>query len=649
MTLAPPTFSEFHPPRPARPAFRKAGPFAKIRARHWLLGLLSVSPLLGQAPETPPSSGAPAAQPAAASSGNASGGNKKEFNLSRDGAGFDPGSEVMTWDGKNWNVNNNRLFEARFEKYLNAPEETSLDDRRYQGIISKILSLLAPGNASTPNINAAFHLLPQGSSFDIDARLCDSLADAVYSASTSIRAQDRLAAYGEAMEAERNQEYWNAKHLSAGQALSSPGSSTTSGAGAGAKTQTTKQSFEDTSSQLQVSSRIAEIELKMKANVVKQELSAIQVKLEFQALIVQFFLQRRFQHVLMATRFYRAIFTDGDTSINVGKDTKELFEKSAGMPPTVGTLDSMANEAIRDVREGVHTYEFLLQKNEMESASKRLSEAFTVGEYVPEVRTLSREKKRRALDFNRKSYQLISALDVKDYTLGEQLVTEIGKIATDFDSSKATGLIETAKVGAQMHLAKARNAALSGDRRTLETELAAAADLWPRNPQLAEVSRMIFSKGDQEQQALIDFDQLVSQKNYRQIYDDSPRYIVATAQYPDRLAQLKTVLDFVKTIEIAITQANAMAQQSNYAGAWETVEKISAQYPDDNKLSQTRANLTTQAADFVRTIRDAQNLEKKAQFGSSLALYLKARKMYPASDFANEGVGRLVKKILPAT
>jgi tetratricopeptide (TPR) repeat protein len=210
-------------------------------------------------------------------------------------------------------------------------------------------------------------------------------------------------------------------------------------------------------------------------------------------------------------------------------------------------------------------------------------------------------------------------------------------------------LIETSKVGAQMHLAKARNAALSGDRQTLETELSQAAELWPRNPQLAEVSKMIFSQGDVQQRALIDFDQLVSQKNYRQIYDDSPRYIAATALYPDRLAQLKQILDYVKTIEIAITQANAMAQQSNYAGAWETVEKISAQYPDDNKLSQTRANLTTEAADFVRTIRNAQDLEKKDQLGSSLALFLKARKMYPASGLANDGVDRLVKKILPAT
>ena len=60
-----------------------------------------------------------------------------------------------------------------------------------------------------------------------------------------------------------------------------------------------------------------------------------------------------------------------------------------------------------------------------------------------------------------------------------------------------------------------------------------------------------------------------------------------------------------------------------------------------------RADLTTQAADFVRTVRSAQELEKKEQIGSSLAWYLKAQKLYPASDFANEGVERLKKRILP--
>ena len=69
-----------------------------------------------------------------------------------------------------------------------------------------------------------------------------------------------------------------------------------------------------------------------------------------------------FQHVLIGTRFYRSIFTSGETDLKVGKDAKDLFSKSTGMPPTVGTLDSLANEAIRDVRESIEAYKFLLGK-----------------------------------------------------------------------------------------------------------------------------------------------------------------------------------------------------------------------------------------------------------------------------------------------
>lgn len=602
---------------------------------------------LAQVPDAP--SPAPAATTTTAPQAKPAGGGQKGGFLGKDVPAFDPGSETLTWDGKSWNVNNNRIFQARFEKYLNAPEETTASDRQYQAIIAQILNLLAPANASGQNIDAAFRLLPRGSSFDIDARLCDSLADAVYSAWKAQRSQDRLQAANTALDTERNQQYWNAEHASAGDmargAAAAPNPAQ-GGRNSGSQT-SSNQSFEDNMKQAKHTKRIAEIEAQIKANQVKRELSSIQTKVEFQALILQLFMQRRFQHVLMATRFYRSVFTDGDTKLNVGKDTKDLFEKTAGMPPTVGTLDSMANEALRDVREGVKAYEFLLQKNELESATKRLAEAFTVGEYVPEIRTLPREKKRQALEFTQKTNQLISAIEVKDFALAETLVGDLGKIAKDFDNSKPMAMIETSKTVAQMHLAKARNAALSGDKATLETELTAATELWPRNPALKEISGMIFSQGDVLQKALLDFDQLLSQKNHRQIFDDKARYIAATAQYPDRQKQLNGVLDSIQAIEIAIMQANAMAQQSNFAGAWESVEKISAQYPDDNKLSQTRANLTTQAADFVRTLRSAQDLEKKEQIGSSLAWYLKARKLYPGSEFAGDGVERLVKKILP--
>jgi hypothetical protein len=56
--------------------------------------------------------------------------------------------------------------------------------------------------------------------------------------------------------------------------------------------------------------------------------------------------------------------------------------------------------------------------------------------------------------------------------------------------------IETAKQISAMYIAKARNAAVSGDKETLEAELKAATEIWPRNPALTEVSNVIYSQAD---------------------------------------------------------------------------------------------------------------------------------------------------------
>ena len=81
----------------------------------------------------------------------------------------------------------------------------------------------------------------------------------------------------------------------------------------------------------------------------------------------------------MGTRFYRAIFTDGDAKLNLGRETKALFEKSGDMPPTVGTLESLANEAIFHVHEDVQAYEFLAKKDDLEKLTLELCKADFVG------------------------------------------------------------------------------------------------------------------------------------------------------------------------------------------------------------------------------------------------------------------------------
>jgi len=619
-----------------------------------LLALSVCLPTLTALAQAPSSAPQPQQQPQQSSPNNSGGGSEGGGN-SNGGQqssstflgdiipSFNPGSEIVTWDGQSWNVNNNRLFEARFEKFLNAPEETAEADAEYNAILDEMLALLSPGRISSKSLDEAFQLLPQASEFERDANLGDAIANQVYSAWSAVRAADRLSKANESLEKEKERLEWNQKMAASSHSVSPPSSSNPAALSEYVKTQEARRTAE-----LQpITTRLTEVASLMKANQLKQEVSELQSKIEFQSLIVQLFLQRRFEHVLIATRFYRGIFSDGDSKLRVGDDAKNLFSKTTGLPPTIGTLDSLASEAIRDVNEGIEAFDFLLSKDELESATKRLAETFTLGEYLPEVRTLPRDQKRQALAFVQKSNELISALEVKDYERAELLVKELERSAKDFDNSKPMAAIETAKTLSGMHLAKAKNAAVSGDRTTLEEELRKATEIWPRNPKLEEVSSLIFSQADVHQRALVDFDQLLSQNNYRQIYDDRIRFIAATAMHPEKSEQLREVLENMGEVEKAIIQAHEVEKRGDYAGAWESVEQAFSKFPQDNKLNQVRANLTTQAADFVRALRTAQDMEDRDQFGSSLAWYLKARNEYPQSAFAREGIDRVVHQLFP--
>jgi tetratricopeptide (TPR) repeat protein len=621
---------------------------------------IGIGSALAQVPDAPAPASAPPGNPApiGQSAPPAPGAGNKPAQASPFGQEIpvlDPGTEVMTFNGKNWNVTNNRIFQARFEKYLNSPESTSKEDVEYRLIIDHILTLLAPGQATIKNVDAAFKLLPYAGRYDIDARLSHSLADAVYSVWQAQRNQARLTNANEALEEAARKLEWNIGLVNAEKPLTRPAQPAggvgrtgqrQNGGGTTAAVNPANQTDAQTASYTRhLVERLAAI----KANQVKKELSELQTKVEFQALMVQYFLQRRFQHVLMATRFYRALFTDGDTKLNLGKDATDLFQKSTGMPPTVSIIDSTANEMLRDVREGVKAFDYLLEKNEMQGATMRMQEVFVIGEYMPEVRLVPREKKRKCLEFAQKGYQLISALDVKDYARAEQLVKDLKKVANDFDDSKPTAAIEGARVAASGKLAKAKQAALNNDQVELEKALTEAATIWPGNPEFKEVFAQVNKQGDVVQKALLEFDQLLSQRNYRQIWNDKVRFIAAVAVNPERKDSLEKVMKSIETIEGSLLRAEEMARQGNYAGAWESLERAWAQFPDDARLNQQRADMTTRASEFVKVVRNAEELEKREQYGSSLAHFLKAQKIYPASDFAKDGIARLVKLVLPSS
>jgi len=175
-----------------------------------------------------------------------------------------------------------------------------------------------------------------------------------------------------------------------------------------------------------------------------------------------------------------------------------------------------------------------------------------------------------------------------------------------------------------------------------------AAAIWPNNPELAEVAAKAFAQGDQMAQTLIELDQLIAQKNFRRIAEEAGRFLAATQTAPpEKQATLKKILEDFKSVEAALMAAQEMDRQGNPAGAWESVDRTAQKFPDDLQLNQARALYTTKAADFVRTVQTAQEREKRTELAPSLAWYLKAQRLYPKSDLAEEAVKRLKSQLVP--
>lgn len=552
---------------------------------------------------------------------------------------FDPATEIVTWGGKSWNISNQRIFQARFEKYLSAPEQTSVEQLEYQKLIHEILAVLAPNHRESGKLARAFVLLFRAGVYDADGGICNALGSAVATAWQAQRNQNQLALSMGEMKREIQLHESKSTMFAEAQYRSISGTSTNTAAGV--------QPME--MRMMLAQKEAVALQAQIGVLTARREVSALQARVQFQALMVQMFLQRRFQHVVIACQLYSQLFTEGDVALKVEGQTKELFTKDIGMPPTVNTLQSLATEAMRDVREGVQAYLYLSANQEMDSATKRLSEAFATGEYLPDVRGLPRDQKRLALSYMQRANRLVSALEVRDYVEAETLLQELRAQATDFDATKPRAAIETAKSVSNMHLLKARNAAIAGDRANFEAELKQAATIWPLNPALGELATTIFASADVQSQALVEFDRLLSQGNHRQIFNDKLRFIAATATSPAHQAKLKQVLDDMQVIETVLAKAEELAKRDDPAGAWETVERAAREFADDVVLNQRRAELSSAAAGFVQSLRRAQQLETQAQTGASLAWYLKAQREYPLSELAREGIDRLMAVILPAS
>jgi hypothetical protein len=560
---------------------------------------------------------------------------------------LDPGGEMLTFDGKMWSVTNQRLFLARFEKYLAAPESKAVADLAYRAALKGALDALRPNNPGGPDTAAAMRHVLQAAKHPDDAGLCDTLAQTVYGTVLHRRHESRLSALNTVLEKEAMSLTWDIKV--SGKPTMAETNITNQTKGKDGSETTTTSTLTDLSRTSRYAKKTIELDATRAANSAKIGASEISSKLEFQALIVQFFLQRRYEHVSIACRLYRNLYEDGSAALELkkGSDVEKMFVNTTGITPTVAALDALSGEFMREVDEGVQSYEFLHERGDLQSASQRLSEAFMLGEYLPRIRTLPRPKKEKVVAFVRDASQLISCLEVKDYTLAETLVERLRQTAKDFDYSKPRAAIETARATASLHIQSARSAAIQKNDAKVAIEVEKAALVWPTNPDLKAFSTQVATYGDMNSRVLNDLDTLIGQKNYREIFREQVKYAGAVLGRPEYEAKLKDVMEKMSGVERAVATADELVKSGDAMGAWERLSRVAPDFPDDNEINRRRADLSAKSPEFIRAITEAQKFEESGRLGMSLSWFLGAKRLYPASLYAKEGISRLADKLVP--
>jgi len=565
------------------------------------------------------------------------GGADRLFDVNSDSVDMENGS--MQWKGKTFNLGNSRLMRARFERYLQTPQ-TSDDVEKYIKILDKIEKILAP-NAITPanyysSQQEAFNLLFEAAQFEIDANNSLTIASQVKKIWT-MRAEFRdLNITKNQLEALRKMQ--EGVVINRAQKIEEANDDT--GSGPANKLKKTSQGTTELGYRVKDENRTqAEILAK------NAEMTALGLKaqVEFQSQMVGFLLQRRYRHCIIASAFYRMLFKGANQNIKVGaKEVKEFFPVS-DFVPTLESLDTLAREAMNDVNLGMKTVDDLHKQGEIYASFERLQETYFLGEYEPMVMTFDPVKKREMLDLWRDLRELQRIGDERDLANVEGYVNKVKGRAKDFPGTSILSKVNNAINGSNMAVLSAKQAALTGDTAKAEAALERAGKIWPQNPQIKEFATQVVSRQDKMGQMIPEFDRLVSEAKWRDIFNKKLEFALALSSDKARSDKLRQIVNRVGELDANIQKASVLASQNNPYLAWDVLVEASKTESDDLVLAKTRSDIAPLVADYARLIALAEKFEKEGAEAAALNAWLQAQDINPASPACGEAIKRLAR------
>ena len=589
-----------------------------------------------QAPPPAPAQGGTAGN---YKSSTAEGGADRLFDVNSDSVDLENGT--MQWKGTTMNLGNSRSVRARFERYLAAPTDNG-DMKRYIAILDQIQFLLSPQSLNKENHvrnqKEAFSLLFKAAEFEFDGNGCLTIANQVAKAwrmnteyqniEVSLNQLDTMRKVQESVIVNR------ADRIEEANAERSQGKGKLVTKGATGSTELGFKVKDEARTQAQ-----------MLAQGTRLTAIGIKAKIEFQSQMVAFLMARHYRHALINSAFYRVVFNASNQEVVVGaKEVKEFFPVS-DFVPTLESIDLLAREAIKDVSKGMQTVDDLVKQDELYGAFERLQETFFLGEFEPPVMLYPQEKKRQMLSLWKDLRELQRLGDERDLANVEAFVNKVRGQARDFPSAPVLSKVNNAMTASNMSLLSAKAAALAGDTAKAEAALERATKIWPQNPGVKEFANMVVSRQDTLAQMVPQFDRMVSEAKWREIFNKKLEFGLALAQDKERSDKLRKIAQRVGELDANIQKALMLATQNNPYLAWDVIVEAYKTDSDDLVLAKTRSDIAPLVAAYAQLIGRAEKLEKEGAEAAALAAWLSAQDLNPASPACGAAVKRLARSV----
>lgn len=571
---------------------------------------------------------------------------------------LDPSSDTVSYAGAKFDVGNNALVRERFEKFLSQSPDDSEQGRIYRKQLQQILDYTQRysrdaskiGGKTLVKIGMGLYNL---SDYPADGEQGGALASAIVSALDVQRANRRRDKANAELDAEIDKlidktNKLNNRNTRRGTGGGSVGDIKNPNTGSGVGMSNT---FLIASN----STKIAEKKAQQGANTASSQASLPVAKLNYQGLVVWFLLQRRYDHAVIGARVYRHVFRDGDTSMKLDKDSDayKLFTGISGMPPTINTVDTMASNLRQEVDQSMEAVYGALDQNKLGEATNRLIAAVAIGDYMQSVVTFPAEHRRRIDAYWQLRKRALTTLNARDYDAVEEIAAEMKKMDVDFDDSKLLSYTSARKRQSNFALRSARKAFEAGNDEEFRRLATEAAVIWPRNPNLDKGEEEI-ARVDSYAPVMEEFRRMLERKEYRTIYNDREHFQVVAAD-SELKKKYTEVVEFVGATDIMLASLATGAQTDRTVGPCLAYEQMTLlmkkdeRYSADKVFTDAYGQYAAQAHDFVQALTHAEDCEKRAEYGSALSCFYRARCIFPKSTLAQEGIDRVTKVIVGAT